>query len=122
MKKSFFITLGALIALMLLVVPVALAATPQDIYDDYADNGKLDTTYSQEDLQAYLNDPVFSQYGDPGITSGLDETVSSQVTTRSSFPFTGFQLLIIALAAVVLIALGFVLRRQSKRERSADNE
>jgi uncharacterized membrane protein YgcG len=44
----------------------ALAATPQEIYRDYADNGRLDNKYSPADLERTLKDAVVQQYPGPG--------------------------------------------------------
>ena len=60
------IIFSMVVALLLMAFSgVALAGTsPQDIYNDYADNGKLDGTYTDAELQAYLDDATVHQYGD----------------------------------------------------------
>lgn len=52
----------------------ALAATPQEIYRDYADNGKLDGQYSPADLERVLKNAAVQQYGG-GSTGGLPPAV-----------------------------------------------
>mgnify|MGYP001143696135 FL=1 len=53
MKKIALLTL-LVIALSLVFTGVALAATPQDIYDDWAADGDLDGTYTEAELRAIL--------------------------------------------------------------------
>ena len=43
-------------AAALIAAPGALAASPQAIYRDYADNGRLDGKYSKRDLRAGLEE------------------------------------------------------------------
>lgn len=121
MKKTplFALLVLTLLILVFVFVPSALAATPQDIYDDYADNLKLDGTYTPEELEAYLNDPVIHQYGKPDIIDPLDNSVRQSLKDRPTFPFTGFQLLLVSAGAIVLIVVGVVLRRQTRRDHSA---
>lgn len=113
MKKVFLLA-GAALLLFFALTGVVLAATPQDIYNDYADNGKLDGTYTQQELQAYLNDAAIHQYGNPTVVEPLDQVVNSMLNT-TEFPFTGAQLAVIAIIAVALIATGFVLRRMTRK-------
>ena len=44
----------ALSAAALVAAPGAFSATPQDIYRDYADNGRLDNAYTPADLERVL--------------------------------------------------------------------
>ena len=46
-----FTVWGVMACAVLVLAGSALAATPQQIYRDYADNGRLDHKYSQADLQ-----------------------------------------------------------------------
>lgn len=94
---------------------VALAATSQDIYNDYADNGKLDGTYSNAELKAYLNDATLGQYADEATKGELDTLVTSMLNKdRGEFPFTGLELGLLLLGAVVLVGAGFALRRATR--------
>ena len=68
---------------------VALAATPQDIYNDYADNGKLDGTYTDAELKAYLNDATLEQYADTATKSELDTLVTSMLNKIERVPLHG---------------------------------
>ena len=54
----------------------ALAATPQEIYRDYADNGRLDGKYSPADLERALKNAVVQQYapaGEDGLPPAVEE-------------------------------------------------
>lgn len=106
----------AVIVLVLALSSVALAATPQDIYNDYAQNGKLTGTYTNAELEAYLSDAAVHQYGDPQILAALDALVQQMLTgqERETFPFTGAELVGIFLGAVALAGGGFALRRRAK--------
>ena len=50
-------------AAALIAAPGALAASPQAIYRDYADNGRLDGTYTKRDLQRALKNAAVQAYG-----------------------------------------------------------
>ena len=50
-------------AAALIAAPGALAASPQAIYRDYADNGRLDGKYTRSDLERALNNAVVQAYG-----------------------------------------------------------
>jgi len=94
---------------------VALAATPQDIYNDYADNGKLDQTYTNAELRAYLNDATSGQYADAATKGELDTLVTSMLNKdRGEFPFTGMEAALLLLGAVVLVGAGVALRRATR--------
>jgi hypothetical protein len=116
LKKLLILVLGV-IAITLLITTVALAFTPQDIYNDYSHNGKLTQHYSDAELRAYLNDATLHQYGKPTIIGRLDDLVND-LLTRSEFPFTGFQLLIAGIVAVALVGGGITLRRLSRPQKS----
>lgn len=67
----------ALSAAALIAAPGALAASPQTIYRDYADNGRLDGTYSKQDLQQALQNAAVQAYGG-GTQSGMKPAVEGQ--------------------------------------------
>lgn len=113
MKRVIMFSM-VVVVLVMAFSGLALAATsPQDIYNDYADNGKLDGTYSSAELQAYLNDATVHQYGDGATLGELDNLLASQ-TNRSTFPFTGMEMGLMAIGALVLIGAGVVLRKASR--------
>lgn len=116
MLKRLLILVLTVGAVMVLFTGVALAATPQNIYDDFAKDGKLDGSYTQAELQAYLHDARIHQYGDPTIIRRLDDLINQD--TRSTFPFTGFQMMIAGAAALVLIGGGVALRVFMRPQKS----
>lgn len=114
-KRLIVLILGAAV-ILLLMTSVALAATPQDIYNDYLD-GDLDGTYTDQELQAYLDDATIHMYGNSSVTDPLDDLVTDMLT-RDEFPFTGFQLMIAGIVAVALVGGGIALRRLSRPQKS----
>jgi hypothetical protein len=127
------------ILLVLGLVAVAQAASPQDIYNDYAADGKLTGPYTKAELQAYLDDAAIDEYGNPTVTEPLDALVGrvlgifqaqqgvtfadalkqavGQSTTdqsRGTFPFTGFQGIAVLLGCIVLVGSGLALRRAAR--------
>ena len=102
--------------IVFIMAGVALAASPQDIYNDYAANGKLTVSYSDEDLNAVLTDPTLAQYANQEKLNKLKDVIqTSGEETRSAFPFTGSQMLLIFGAGVVLVGGGVLLRRGQRK-------
>jgi hypothetical protein len=110
MKKVVVLAV-ATVFLVLALAGVALAATAQDIYNDFADNGKLEGDYTTAELNAYLGDATLHQYGDQAKLAELDAVVHGIVGGREQFPFTGAQIALMAIAACALIGGGIGLRR-----------
>ena len=114
MRKAVLLVV-AVVFLVLALSGVALAASPQEIYDDYAADGKLDGKYTDEELEAYLDDALIDKYGDPAIVAELDTLVTSMLgDDHEEFPFTGSQLFLIALVALAFIGGGVGLRRLAR--------
>lgn len=114
MKKTV-VLLTMVVFLVLALSGVALAATAQDIYDDYAPDLKLDGAYTSGELQAYLSDATVHQYGNSAVVSSLDTIVSSMLTEeRSNFPFTGAQIAMMVAGALLMIGGGIGLRRLAR--------
>jgi hypothetical protein len=130
-----FLSAAALIA-----ASGALAASPQAIYRDYADNGRLDGKYSSSDLDRALTNAVVQAYGTDkqkglkpavekqikntqgqasgGQTNGSQSaggTSPTAVKTSGGLPFTGLDLSLITLGAFGLILLGAALRRFARQ-------
>jgi hypothetical protein len=126
----------ALAALSLIAAAPASAATPRQIYRDFADNGRLDHRYTRSDLQRALDDAAIQGYGAPGVVVMLKPAVEKQLrrpnagvlaTAHSQsqaggravvatgrggpLPFTGFDLWLISLGGGGLLLAGAVLRR-----------
>ena len=116
MVKKLALLFLAVVVIALLLAPVALAAghTSQDIYNDFINNhGKLTGSYTQAELKAFLNDATFRQYH-PARMDQLDDLIN-QLLNRTTFPFTGFQMLIAGIVAVALVGGGLALRRVSRQ-------
>jgi hypothetical protein len=119
----------AVAAVALLVAPAALAATPEQIYRDYADDSRLDGSYTDTDLQAALQSPVVQGYGREEVVAGLEPAIQSQIaaqqqpaplqTVRESegLPFTGLDLALLTAGGLFLLAFGVSMRRLAKAKR-----
>jgi hypothetical protein len=116
MKRLTMVLTGALV-LALLLAGTALAATPQDIYNDFVTNGTLTGTYTVAELEAFLNDATIIQYANQAVLDQLKNLVQKLLTqeTRPVFPFTGFELLLAGLGGAALIGTGLLLRRSRRR-------
>jgi hypothetical protein len=110
-------------------VPTALAATPQQIYKDFADNGRLDGHYSKADLQragmnlmlqGYPNHPTATKAAlkkavkKAGVKGASKSSVPA-VKTSGGLPFTGLDLALISVGGVSLLGFGAGLRRLGRR-------
>lgn len=135
MKRRAVTALAVALVLVFGIGGTALAASPQDIYNDYADNGKIDGTYTAAEVEAYLNDATVHQYGSADVLTPLDalatkvlsamnagddfatalaKALGTDTDGRGEFPFTGLELIVTALGAAVLIGGGLTLRRTSR--------
>jgi hypothetical protein len=115
-KRVILLVIGSLV-ITLLLATVAMAWTPQEIYNDFAANGKLTRDYTDAELRAYLNDATLAQYADQDIKDRLDSAVKD-ILDRDEFPFTGFQLALAGIVVVCLIGGGVALRLISRPRKS----
>jgi hypothetical protein len=125
---------AASVAAILIAVPAGLAATPQQIYRDFADNGKLDGHYTKADLQRAQNNLLIQGYR-PTKQKGLKHAIKKKSNTNKQgqikgankkvgvapvkksggLPFTGVDLALISIGGVSLLAFGASLRRFARR-------
>jgi hypothetical protein len=110
----------------LLASSAAFAASPRQIYNDYADNGRLDAAYSPRDLQAALTDATIQGYGSPAVVKPMKTEIKKKLGGGSvkggnetigrggTLPFTGFDLALIVGGALFLLVVGGGLRRVSR--------
>lgn len=118
-KRVVLLVLGSLV-LTLLLTAAAVAWTPQEIYDDFALNGKLTHDYTDKELRAYLDDSTLDQYLPVDVKDRLDDAVMD-LLDRDEFPFTGFQMMIAGIVVVVLVGGGIALRLLSRPRKSSQN-
>jgi opacity protein-like surface antigen len=129
-RGRIFTAVAALAGAAVVGVPGALAATPQQIYKDYADNGRLDGNYSQKDLNRALRDAVLQGYKKP-TSNGIVPAIKTQVNKSSggvaganlpaakkagSLPFTGADLALMTVGGFSLLLLGGALRRFARNK------
>jgi len=98
--------------------PAALGATPQRIYRDYADNGRLDQHYSKADLQRAQKDAALQGYPKVGVQGVIEQALGAQaVKPKGGLPFTGLDLALMAAGGAVLLAAGTGLRRVARAKK-----
>jgi opacity protein-like surface antigen len=112
----------------LVVSSAALAASPRQIYADFADNGRFDATYSEADLRAAAQSASLGGYEDQGTVGRMQTEIKRQIgsggragaqesiktTGGGTLPFTGLDLVLIVGGALFLLAFGGGLRRVSR--------
>jgi hypothetical protein len=111
-------------------VSVAAAASPREIYEDFADNGRLDQTYSETDLRRVLADASIQGYGNPTVTDDMRNEVQQQLGQDDSqdqgvdavgeggtLPFTGVDLALLTLGAGLLLAIGWGFRKLGRPQQ-----
>jgi hypothetical protein len=109
---------SACAAAALAASPAALGATPQQIYRDYADNGRLDHHYTKGDLQRALRDAALQGYPHVGVQGAVQQALGAQaVKTNGGLPFTGLDLGLMAAVAALLLAAGTGLRRLGRAKK-----
>ena len=121
---------GAAIKILLGVVVVALtfgaagaaAATPKQILNDLADNGRLDGKYSTADLERALGNLTGQGYSRPAVQTPLAQQVAKQkrqalgeAQRSGSLPFTGAELTVLTVGGFLLLLAGAGLRRAARQ-------
>jgi hypothetical protein len=119
------VTVLAVVAL--LGAPAALAATPEQIYRDFAQDRKLDGQYSVADLEAAQQSPILQGYPVGPVTTELRPVIARQVAAqqqpleeaveRGGLPFTGLDLALLTAGGLFLLAFGVSLRRLAKAKQ-----
>ena len=129
MRRGRIITaVTAFAAAVAVGAPGALAASPQQIYKDYADNGRLDGHYSKADLQRALHDAVLQGYPGPKkVGAAIKKKISSPSSgvagatlpapkKQGALPFTGLDLALMTVGGFSLLLLGAGLRRFARNK------
>jgi hypothetical protein len=107
---------GAALALIfaLALAGSASAATPQKIYRDLADNGRLDHHYSKRDINRALHMPSLQRYEldkSESRPSSSPQTASPSPEKARAIPFTGVDLALFGGVGAPLLILGAGLGR-----------
>lgn len=121
---------GATAALALVGSSSAAAATPQQIYRDLADNGRLDGVYTRAEIERALNLPpivgtdAFQPAPRKPIAVHEEETGSSRPAARSDrrVPFSTLDVALLIAGGGPLLLIGVGLRRriaEAPRQASA---
>jgi hypothetical protein len=98
-------------ALALGAVP-AMGATPQQIYRDYANNGRLDQKYSQADLQRAQRDAALQGYPHVGVQGAVEQALAARTAkAKGGLPFTGLDLALLGAGGGLLLVAGTGLRK-----------
>jgi opacity protein-like surface antigen len=102
-------------AVALGAAPAAMGATPQKIFRDYADNGRLDRTYSKADLQRAQRDLALQGYPKVGVQGEVERALGAKaVKAQGGLPFTGLDLALLAAGGGLLLVAGAGLRKLSR--------
>src|ERR671930_800943 len=72
-------SLAAIIVAFACVTGVAHASGPGDVYNDFAQDGKLSCNHSRADLLAVLRSGSINQYGDPYTLARLKLAIRRQL-------------------------------------------
>ena len=109
------VALGVLIA-----ATAASAASPREIYRDWAADGRIDGNYSTRDLQSALRDTTIQGYGSGNFAPAVKQRLRNQGRGTSplgaprrsgTLPFTGLDLALLVGGAAFLLVLGGGMRR-----------
>ena len=115
---------GVVTALALLGTGTATAASPQRIYSDLADNGRLDGKYTPAEIRRALELPQILRSDARESRSGHAEPVTQEPAARadrqgSNLPFSGLDLALLTVGGGPLLLLGVALRRRFSTARAA---
>jgi hypothetical protein len=115
---------GVITAAALVATGTASAASPQQIYGDLADNGRLDGRYTRAEIERALDLPKIlgsdarpRSVRRPSLARG-SEAREPQVTREPAraqsrdLPFSGLDLALLTTGAGPLLLIGFALRRR----------
>lgn len=106
----------AVFAILLVAAGPAAAATPQQIYKDLADNGKLDAKYRRADVARAFNleRVIRTDRQPPTRRPAAFTTRPTSPAKRSSgrLPFTGLDLALLTVGGGPLLLIGIGLRRR----------
>ncbi len=114
MKKTILLLVLTAVVFVALC-GTAFAATSQDIWNDFNEDGDLDGIYTDAELRAYLNNATLHQYPpDAPKIRQLDALVRGLLSGRNRFPFTGTEIALVAVGVFALLGAGLGLRRLAR--------
>jgi hypothetical protein len=110
-------TLASVLGALLLTASAG-AATPQQIYRDLADNGRLDHKYSRADIERAFGNPSIPAYARPEYVPRTPQArpapavvPTDSVNEGRSLPFTGLDAALFGAVGGPLLLLGAGMRR-----------
>jgi hypothetical protein len=141
MRRGSIIGGLATIGVAAVLAAPAGAATPAQVYKDFATHGKLTKSYSPSTLRATLRDAAVQGYGNPIVVVTLKPVIQERLTQpttagvlgaqktvtrrplaasaqRGTLPFTGMQLTLLVVVGGALLGSGLLLRVSAARGRS----
>jgi hypothetical protein len=117
------LTAAAAALIALVAAGNAGAATPQTIYRDLADNGRLDGTYSRAEIErAFGSNSSIPSYarplvGEPQRTPQMVRRAPAEASSgesRASLPFSGLDAALLAAVSAPLLLLGGGMRHLAR--------
>ena len=116
--RRFLVWGASACAVAALVAPAALAATPQQIFRDYAQHGRLTQSYSRGDLNRALRDAALQGYPRVGVQGAIEQALGAKaVKARGGLPFTGLDLALMSAGGALLLAAGTGLRALGRAKK-----
>lgn len=129
------IAFGIAATAALLAIAPALGATPQQIYRDAADNGRLDGNYTAADINRAVRSAQVQGYGSPIVKITIKHGPSGNKTSGgnlaaekmhgggttpvpprgNNLPFTGAELGLFTVVGLALVASGILLRLTGRK-------
>jgi hypothetical protein len=110
-------TLIVVSALIALTAGSAAAATPQRVYRDLADNGRLDGTYSRAEIELAFGNPSIPAYARPERAPRAPQSLRppgksprASVDAGRTLPFSGLDLALFGAVGAPLLLLGAGMR------------
>lgn len=102
-------------ALIALTAGSASAATPQQVYQDLADNGRLDHRYSRADIERAFGNPSIPAYARqllraPQSVRPPSRPPAARVDAGRALPFSGLDVALFGAVGGPLLLLGASMR------------
>jgi|1186.fasta_scaffold91012_2 hypothetical protein len=120
--RSLAILAVAIASALAIATAASAGGSSQQIYNDYAKDGQINGHYSVAQLQSALHDSIAQGYPRANYHSAVQQQMAgvagvqaTQTPTQSgALPFTGLDVGVVVGVALLLIALGYGLRRAGR--------